>query len=81
MAQLKVNTDKAASRETTAYIVRKGYTIHRPPNHYHAGATVELTQDEATNKYSHQIEVMPVDGNIKDIASNKAVKKDTVTKK
>lgn len=69
--------------KTKEYKVRKGYTIHRPPNHYHEGAIVELTEYEAKDKYSHQIEAIAVDSDkeIKDIVKDKAIKKDTVNKK
>lgn len=69
--------------KTKTYRVRKGYVIKKMNFEYLAGCIVELTEDEAKNKYSHQIEAIAVDPDkkIKDIADNKAIKKNTVTKK
>lgn len=79
------DTTKADREKKHPYSVRKGSTIIIANREYSGskGATVELTKDEAKNKYSHQIEPIPADtkNDIEDIANNKAIKKSTVNKK
>lgn len=66
-------------KKTTSYQVRKGYVIKKMPFEYLGGCIVELTDDEAKNKYSHQIE--PVQTKNIDKTENRAIQGDDIKKK